>query len=467
MTVASNFPTNFAWGTASASYQIEGGVHEGGRGSSIWDDFSHSPGKVFQGHTGDVACDHFHRWPEDVALMRALGVKHYRLSLAWTRLLPDGTGAVNQAGLDFYRRIFAALKNADIEPWVTLNHWDYPSALQMRGGWMNPDSVGWMADYAALCAQHFGDAVTNWMPINEPQCIVLLGYQTGEHAPGWKLPRNALLQAMHHTHVATAKSAAAIRANSPRKALVGCALAADQFIPASESAADIAACERAMWTVNPERVWSNPQWCDPLLAGRYDDAAMAVFGADLPRRRLGDDEALAAAELDFCGINCYSATVYGAGAAPSDAPRVIPFAPGSPTTTQNNWIVTPSMMRWCPRWFNRRYNVPIVITENGHQNLDSVALDGQVHDPQRIDYLHRYLAELGRGIADGNDVRGYFCWTMMDNFEWSLGYNVRVGLVHVDFQTLKRTPKDSFAWYREVVRTHGASLGALAAKQAH
>jgi beta-glucosidase len=463
VTVSPIFPENFAWGTASASYQIEGGVHAGGRGSSIWDDFSHSPGRTFGGHTGDVACDHFHRWPEDVALMRALGVKHYRLSLAWTRLLPEGTGAVNQAGVDFYRRILDALKTAGIEPWITLNHWDYPSALQMRGGWLNPDSVGWMADYAAVCARQFGDAVTNWMPINEPQCVVILGYQTGEHAPGWKLPRNAILQAMHHTHVATAKSAVAIRASSPRKALIGAALAADQLIPASDSPADIAACERAMWTIDPERVWSNPHWADPLLAGKYDDAAMAVFGADQPRRRAGDDEALAGAKLDFCGINCYSARVIAAGPA---GPVVVPPAPGFVTTTQNNWHVTPAMMRWCPRWWNRRYHLPVVITENGHQNLDHVALDGHVHDPQRVDYLHRYLAELGRGIAEGNDVRGYFCWTLMDNFEWALGYNVRVGLVHVDFQTLKRTPKDSFGWYREVVRSNGASLAPPAALQA-
>lgn len=450
------FPADFAWGTASASYQIEGGAREGGRGSSIWDEFCRRPGAVFQGHTGDVACDHYHRWPEDVALMRDLGVKHYRLSLSWTRLLPDGTGRPNQEGIDFYRRILDALNEAGIEPWVTLYHWDYPTALQRRGGWTNPDSVGWMADYAALCARSFGHRVRRWMPINEPQCVILLGYQTGYHAPGWKLPTGELLQAMHHSHVATAKTAIALRAGCPGPVQVGCALAASHFLPATDDAADVAATESWMWRMRPESIWtSNAMWGDPLLRGAYDQEAMAVWGADQPHLRPGDAEALAAAKLDFCGLNMYSAPLIAAG---EDGPRTVPPPPGYVATTQDAWHVTPRMMRWCPRWWQRRYGVPVVITENGHQNLDHVHLDGKVHDPQRIDYLHRYLAELERGIAEGNDVRGYFCWTLMDNFEWALGYNVRVGLVHVDYATLKRTPKDSFHWYRDVVRSNGASL---------
>lgn len=452
-----SFPAGFAWGTASASYQIEGGVREGGRGASVWDGFSHRPGATFHGHTGDVACDHYHRWEDDLRLMRDLGVRHYRLSLAWPRILPEGTGALNQAGIDFYRRILDRLHEYGIEPWVTLYHWDYPTALLRRGGWTNPDSAAWLADYAAVCARAFGDRVRRWMPINEPQCVVLLGYQNGYHAPGWKLPDADLVQLVHNTHVATAKAALALRAGCRGPVQVGLALAATHAVPASESAADVEAARRWMWTMRRDSLWNNNRlWGDPLLRGAYDPEVLDFYGADAPRLAPGDAEALAAAKLDFNGLNMYSAPVIAAG---PDGPRTVPPPPGYVTTTQDGWHVTPGMMRWGPRWWLERYGVPVVITENGHQDLDHVHLDGKVHDPQRIDYLHRYLRELGRGIAEGNDVRGYFCWTLMDNFEWALGYNVRVGLVHVDYRTLVRTPKDSYHWYREVVRGNGAGLG--------
>ena len=447
-----NFPTNFTWGVASAAYQIEGATREDGRGQTTWDDFCRRPGTVFHGHTGDTACDHYHRWAEDVSLMRDLGVKAYRLSLAWSRILPDGDGTVNQAGIDFYSRLLDALRDANIEPWVTLFHWDYPLALHRRGGWLNPESARWLADYAALCARTFGDRVRHWIPFNEPQCVINLGHGNGEHAPGLRLPRGDVLQAMHHTHLATALAAQALHASSPRPAEVGSALATTALTPFSDAPADVAAAEAALWTQS-EQLWSNPMWADPILRGRYPAEMEAVFGPDAPRLRPGDAEILAAcpAAIDFCGLNLYSAHLVRAGA--DGKPQTVLPPPGYVTTTQNGWHVTPSMMRWLPRWWHARYGKPIVITENGHQNLDHVYLDGKVHDPQRIDYLHRHLRELRRGMAEGADVRGYFHWTLMDNFEWALGYNVRVGLVHVDFATQVRTPKGSFAWYREVIRS--------------
>lgn len=451
-----SFPKDFTWGVASAAYQIEGGHDADGKGPSIWDAFCKRPGVIFDGHTGDVACDHYHRWQEDVALMQALGVNAYRLSLSWPRILPDGLGTVNEAGLAFYDRLIDALLAAGITPWVTLYHWDYPLGLQQRGGWSNPDSPRWLADYAAICANRFGDRVRQWMPVNEPQVIIQHGLVNGGHAPGYRLPLVDAVQCGHHLNIGALLAGKALRTHARLPAQVGSALAAQGMIPQTDAPADIDAARTATWQVPSDYLWNNSWWTDPLFLGTYPEEGRRVLGD--PRPHPDQAEAFAA-KLDFCGINLYSAHVWRAG--PDGQPQEVPRPPGYVRTSQGDWHMTPPVLRWTPRFFHERYQVPVVITENGHQNLDHVHLDGKVHDPQRIDYLHRHLCELGQAVADGTDVRGYFHWTLMDNFEWALGYNVRVGLVHVDFQNLKRTPKDSFAWYREVVRSNGASLGTM------
>lgn len=447
------FSKDFAWGVASASYQIEGAHDADGKGPSNWDAFCRQPGAVFDGHTGEVACDHYRRWPEDVALLRGLGLKAYRLSLSWPRILPQGAGVVNEAGVAFYDRLIDALLADGITPWVTLYHWDLPLALQRRGGWSNPDSARWLAEYAAVCGRRFGDRVRHWMPVNEPQCVIQLGLVSGLHAPGYRMPVPDAAQAAHHLTMGTLLAAAALRTTAKLPAEIGCAMAVSAFAPASESDADIAAARQATWRVGNEDLWNNAWWADPLFRGAYPEQHNALAAPD-PH----PDQAEAFRQrLDFCGLNLYSARIVRADA--HGLPQIVPRPPGFVRTAQDNWHMTPTLLRWMPRFFHERYQVPIVITENGHQNLDHVHLDGQVHDPQRIDYLQRHLRELGRAVDDGVPLRGYFQWTLMDNFEWACGYNVRVGLVHVDFATQVRTPKDSYAWYREVVASNGASLG--------
>jgi beta-glucosidase len=448
------FPNDFVWGAASASYQIEGATREDDRGESVWDMFCRQPGMVFHGHTGDVACDHYHRYREDVALMKQLGVKAYELSLAWPRILPDGTGAVSSKGVDFYRRLLDELLSAGIQPWVKLFHWDYPLALFHRGGWLNPDSPRWFADYARVAVEALGDRVSVWLTMNEPQCFIGLGLRDGEHAPGLKLPQREAVQAAHHTLLAHGLAVLAIRAGIKRPAPVGLAPCGLVKVPATNDPKDIAAARTAFFSAEP-LLHSVTWWLDPIYKGEYPTDGLAMLGADAPRVAAGDMKTICQ-PLDFCGINIYSAKCVRAGR--DGKPEVLLPPPGYNRTSQNNWHVNPPAMYWAPKFLHERYGLPVVITENGHQNLDAPALDGKVHDPQRIDYLHRYLLELGRAIGDGVPVKGYFCWTLTDNFEWALGYNVRVGLVYTDFQTQQRIPKDSFTWYRRVIATNGASL---------
>jgi len=451
------FPKEFVWGVATASYQIEGATREDGRGDTVWDLFCRRPGAVFHGHTGDVACDHYHRYRDDVALMKDLGLKAYELSLAWTRILPDGAGAVNSKGLDFYRRLLDELLAADIQPWVKLFHWDYPTALYYRGGWLNPDSPHWFADYARVAVEALGDRVNVWLTMNEPQCFIGLGHFDDYHAPGLKLPRREAMQAAHHTLLAHGLAVQVLRTGTRKPVSVGLAPCGLAKVPATDDPQDIAAARAAFFSAEPllpTVTW----WLDPIYKGEYPADGLAALGADAPRVRDGDMNTIRQ-PLDFCGINIYSAQCVRAGR--DGKPEILLPPPGFNRTSQNDWQVNPTAMYWVPKWLYERYGLPLVITENGHQNLDAPSLDGHVHDPQRIDFLHRYLLELKRAIGDGVPVKGYFCWTLTDNFEWALGYNVRVGLVYTDFQTQRRIPKDSFAWYRQVIATHGASLTAI------
>jgi beta-glucosidase len=447
-----SFPKDFVWGAAAASYQIEGASAEDGKGPSVWDAFCRVEGAVREGHTGDVACDHYHRYRDDVALMKSIGLRAYRLSISWPRVIPDGAGAVNEKGLAFYDRLIDELLRAGIAPWVTLFHWDYPHALYARGGWLNPDSPQWFADYTQVIAKKLSDRVQHWMTLNEPQCFIGLGHQAGIHAPGLKLGWADVLRAAHHSLLAHGRAVQTLRAACKAKPTIGWAPVGITKYPPTDSREDIEAARRATWSASSERsLWNNSLFSDPVCLGKYPDDALKFWGDKMPRFD-ADDLRTMHQPLDFFGVNIYHGDPVRAG--PDGNPQPVPRPPGYGMTAMH-WAVEPRALYWGPKFFAERYKLPIVITENGMANCDWVALDGKVHDPQRVDFTRRYLRELKRAISDGIDVRGYFHWSVMDNFEWAEGYRQRFGLVHVDYATQQRTPKDSAAWYGEVIRTNG------------
>ncbi|MDX2119336.1 MAG: GH1 family beta-glucosidase [Planctomycetota bacterium] len=438
------FPQGFIWGAAAASYQIEGAAKEDGRGPSVWDTFSHTPGKVVRGHTGDVACDHYHRMREDVALMKSLGLKAYRFSVAWPRVMPTGEGAINEKGLAFYERLVDALLEAGIEPWLTLYHWDMPQALQDNGGWLNPQISTWFEAYARAVVDRLSDRVTHWMTINEPQVFIGLGHGSGTHAPGLQLSFKEQLIAGHNVLLAHGKAARTIRQYAKKPAKIGWAPVGSCQFPLSESPEAIEAARTATFTHHGKHLWSNTWWGDPVNFGHYPEDAIKAFGDDMCSVAPGDMDIIKQ-PLDFYGLNIYSGEPHNGS-----------WETGNPQTAFK-WNVAPRALYWCPRFIHDRYKLPIVITENGMAGLDWVAPDGHVRDPQRIDFSRQYLLQFGRAAAEGFGA-GYFHWSILDNFEWAEGYQMRFGLVHVDYQTQNRTPKDSAYWYREVITTNGAHL---------
>lgn len=452
----SNFPEHFVWGAAAASYQIEGAAYAEGKGPSVWDMFCRKPGKVWNGQNGDVACDHYHRYAEDVALMKQMGLKAYRLSISWPRVLPEGIGTANERGLSFYDRVVDELLKAGIEPWVTLFHWDYPLSLYYRGGWLNRDSAEWFAQYTDLVVRRLSDRVRHFMTLNEPQVFIGAGHQEGRHAPGDELPWREVLRAGHHALLAHGRSVQAIRASAKRPVRVGFAPVATARMPYTASEADLEAARRATFSITERSVWTNTWWMDPIFLGEYPADGLRVFGDDAPRILPGDLE-LIHQPLDFCGVNIYQGVYVRAGK--DGAPEVVPQPTGH-RLTAFDWAITPDAMYYVPKFFYERYGKPIVITENGISCRDWVALDGKVHDPDRIDFTERHLLELGRAIGDGVPVEGYFHWSFIDNFEWAQGYKQRFGLVFCDYPTGDRIMKDSGEWYAEVIRTNGAILGA-------
>ncbi len=448
------FPDNFVWGAATAAYQVEGAAYADGKGPSVWDMFCQKPGAIWHGQSGAEACDHYHRYAEDVALMQTLGLPAYRFSIAWPRVLPAGTGAVNPRGLDFYDALVDALLAAGIQPYVTLFHWDYPYELHCRGGWLNPDSPRWFADYADLMVRRLSDRVQHWMTFNEPQVFVGHGYQSGVHAPGDKLGPGEVLRATHHVLLAHGRAVQAIRAGAKAAPQVGFASCGSVRLPVSQRPEDVEAARQATFAAAPDNLWNFAWFSDPIFLKRYPaSVASQREAAQLP---IGPgDMDLIGQPLDFHGVNIYMGAYTRAGA--DGQPEEVPFPPGHPITAYN-WAVTPEALYWGPRFMWERYRAPVYITENGLGNVDWVAADGQVHDPQRIDFTARYLLALGQALQAGVDVRGYFHWSLLDNFEWAVGYQQRFGLVYVDFATQKRTPKDSAYWYQRVVATQGASL---------
>ncbi len=448
------FRDDFVWGAATASYQIEGAAREDGRGLSVWDTFCRQPGRVFEGHTGDVACDHYHRFAEDIALMKDIGLKAYRFSVSWSRLLPTGAGAVNPKGVDFYNRLIDSLLGAGITPFMTLFHWDYPQDLWNKGGWLNPDSPAWFADYAALIGKTYGDRVKHYMTLNEPQIFIGHGHQSGEHAPGVRFDRFHILRMCHNTLLAHGRAVAALRAASPG-CKVGVACAGDAYIPATDSAADVEAARAATFRLCPDTfAWSVGWWADAMIHGRYLDGAEETFGWEMPEIGPDDMKTMSPA-LDFWGQNTYFATVVksdGRGGCEKVFPKVGRWK------TAIGWTVSPEVMYYMPKFLYERYKLPIYQTENGLSNADHPAPDGRVADPKRIDFLNAYLYNFRRAAEDGVDLRGYFQWSLLDNFEWAKGYDDRFGMVYVDYQTQKRTPKDSAAWYAETIKANGGNL---------
>ncbi|MDZ4770024.1 MAG: GH1 family beta-glucosidase [Chloroflexota bacterium] len=464
------FPADFAWGSATASYQVEGAAFEDGRGYSVWDMISRKKKlaadgdaawnvsarkpAVYNGHTGDVACDHYHRYRDDVALMKQIGLKAYRFSVSWSRVIPDGVGAVNEKGLAFYDSLVDELLGAGIDPWLTLFHWDYPYELYCRGGWLNPDSPKWFADYAAVIVERLSDRVSHWMTLNEPQCFIGLGHDLGTHAPGDMLGLREVLRAGHNALLAHGMATQVIRAQAKTAPLVGWAPVGVVSVPATESEADIAAARIATFSALDRPLWSNTWWSDPVVFGQYPEDLLAIF-ADAAPVVGADDMATIQQPLDFYGCNIYSAAVVRAGA---DGQPVKVEAPVGAAITLMGWSVVPDALYWGARFLQERYKAPIIITENGISVMDWVSADGGVHDPARIDYMARYLSALKRASSEGVDIRGYFHWSLMDNFEWLEGYKQRFGMIYVDFQTQQRTLKDSAHWYSAVIANNGADL---------
>lgn len=424
------FSKDFIWGAASASYQIEGGAREGGRGESVWDAFSHTPGKVRNGDTGDVAADSFHRWREDVALAKAMGLDAYRFSIAWPRIAPEGDTNWNKQGFDYYDGLVDALLEAGIQPWATLYHWDLPQALQNRGGWQNEDTARAFGRYAQQVAEHFKGRVRHWFTLNEPQCFIGLGYHTGEHAPGLRLRDEDVTLCWQNMLLGHTLACQALR-EADGSNLVGLASCGSICYPETDRPQDIQAARERMFPP----LSGAPEFCyhhllDPLC--REDSAGRP----------------------DFIGMNIYNGVCVRMGAG---GPEEVPHPAGGPRTAMD-WPVTPQAMEWGPRLIWERYGLPIYISEDGLSCRDWVSLDGKVHDPNRIDFLTRYLRSLSAAAEAGVDLRGYFQWSLTDNFEWAEGYGQRFGLVYVDYATGERIPKDSAAWYAQVVKSNGAIL---------
>lgn len=447
------FKDDFIWGTAAASFQIEGAAQAGGRGDSVWDMFCREPGTIRDGSDGITACDHYNRYPEDIEIMQSLGLKAYRLSVAWPRIMPDGQGVINQEGLDFYDRVIDRLLEAGIDPWITLFHWDFPTALYDRGGWLNRESSDWFADFAKRICERYSDRVSHWFTLNEPQCFLGLGHHSGEHAPGMKMSFEKVLQASHHALLAHGKAVQVMRSVARQPLMIGAAPVGLVTYPTSDDPALIQAARRATFEITDLGCFSNTWYADPMIKGEYPEDGLNLFEQYLPEIR-SDDMKTIGQPLDMYACNIYSGSPIAFDA--SGEPKTVDLI-GCGRTTMD-WNVTPECLYWGPRFFFERYGLPIVVTENGMANCDWVHLDGQVSDPGRIDYVRRHLLSLKQAAVEGVDVMGYFYWSIMDNFEWAHGYQQRFGLVHVDYQTQKRTPKQSAYWYRDVIASGGEIL---------
>ncbi|MDE1928806.1 MAG: beta-glucosidase [Burkholderiales bacterium] len=444
------FPDAFLWGTATAAYQVEGSPLADGAGPSIWHRFVRTPGLVKDGDTGDVACDHYRRMADDVAMMARLGLKAYRFSIAWSRVLPEGRGRVNEAGLAFYERLVETLLAHGIQPMATLYHWDLPAALDDRGGWLNPDVADWFADYAGVVFKRLDDRVKLWATLNEPWVVTDGGYLHGALAPGHRNRYEAPI-ASHHLMRSHGKAVQAYRALGAHE--IGLVVNIEPKYPASQQPADLAAARRA-------EAYMNRQYLDPVFKGDYPAELREIFGEAWPEWPRADFE-LIGQKIDFLGINYYTRNVvrHDEGQWPLKA---APVRQKSATYTETGWEVYPQGLTDTLLWVKRQYgDIPQYVTENGAAFFDPPrAFHGRVNDPLRVDYYRAHLRAIHDAMARGVDLRGYFAWSLMDNLEWSLGYSKRFGIVHVDFETQQRTPKDSAAFYASVIASQGGALDA-------
>ena len=448
------FPPNFRWGALTTAYQAEGAAFTDGRGLSVWDVFCRKEGVIHHGQDGSVSCDHYHHYKQDIALMRDVGLRTLRFSISWPRVFPNGTGTPNQKGLSFYDKYVDELLAAGIQPAITLFHWDYPYDLYCRGGWLSPKSPGWFADYTAAMVSLLGDRVVTWMTHNEPVGPIDVGMHHGAHAPGLKLSWSEVLQAGHHLLLSHGLAVQAMRAAAPQKLEIGMALCGVNGIPATGSEEDIQAAREGSFAMPKRDLMPVSWWADPAVLGTYPEDALTLFGHEMPKD-FEKDLTTINQSLDFFGMNLYYGTYFRRG---KNGKPLQVHPPQGIGRTSVEWPVTPEVMYWTPKFLHERYQLPIIITENGMANLDWISLDGKVQDPQRIDYLHRHLIELKRAMDEGIPVLGYWVWGILDNFEWNAGYKERFGMIYVDYATQKRIPKDSAAWYAEVIRTNGKSL---------
>jgi beta-glucosidase len=448
-----SFPRDFLWGAATSSYQIDGAWDEDGKGESIWDRFTHTPGRIEDNSTGDVTCDHYRRWPEDIDLMKQLGLRAYRFSTAWTRFLPDGRGRINQAGIDFYSRLVDGLLEAGVVPFLTLYHWDLPQALQDEGGWTVRSTVEAFSEYADLVSRNLGDRVKNWITHNEPYCAAFLGHEIGSDAPGWQ-DWEAAIMASHHILLSHGLAVPAIRANS-HECEIGIALNHEYSEPASASSADIQAARLYdgyynRWFLDP--IYGRDYPAD--MVGDYHGKGYIPDGLYFVEP--GDMEAISV-PLDFQGVNYYTRVILRGEAAEGNLP---PSVVQRQPLTEMGWEVYPEGLTNFLNRFHFEYRpAKMIVTENGSSYPDLLETDGRIHDKSRIAYLQAHLSAAQRAIENGVPLAGYFVWSLMDNFEWSLGYQKRFGIVYVDYESQQRHPKDSFFWYRDVIKANRLDLG--------
>jgi len=445
------FPEGFRWGTASSAYQTEGAIAEDGKGRCVWDDFTHVPGNIANDENGDVACDSYHRLDGDLELLSGLGVDCYRFSVHWARLMPDGRGRLNPKGFDFYDRLVDGLLERGIEPFLTLHHWELPSKLQDEGGWRNRNTSEAFREFAAHCARRFDGRVKRWFTINEPQCIAGLGHARGVHAPGLRLSDAEQALVMHNLLLAHGMAVSALRENSKNPIEVGACTTGRVCYPSEDTDGNReAAYLETFRTREDDWHFLHAWFLDAAVLGRYPGDAPGFL------KRFADsadpeDMRVISPKLDFLGLNIYNGNEVDASGS------YVRRHPGHPVTALR-WPVSERALRYGPLFIWRRYGLPIYIAENGQSCNDRIFLDGKVHDPDRIDFLRRYLGELGRAIDEGVPIRGYFHWSFTDNFEWHTGYSDRFGLFYTDYRDLRRIPKDSAAFYREVIGTNGRML---------
>ena len=455
LAASGNFPKDFWWGAATASYQVEGAVNEDGRKPSVWDTFSHAPGHTANGDTGDIADDHYHRFKEDVKLLADLGVKHYRFSIAWPRIVPDGRGAVNEQGVAFYSRLVDALLEHGITPHATLFHWDSPQALDDKyGSWRSREMAQDFADYCTATVRRLGDRITHWMTINEIACFTYMGYAVGkvpQHAPGTVVQtRKEVQQTVHHALLAHGLACQAIRAATPKPCHVSTVVNYDSYIPVIETPENIEAAKRAF--VAQEH---NGTVVIPMLTGQYNPQTWADLGANAPDVQAGD-LAIINQPLDALGFNIYSGA-YVRAAANARGYEVLPLPKGYPTMYMPWLNFVPEALYWGVRLVSEalgKKDLPIYISENGCAAEDEVTAKGEVFDLGRVMYMRSYLRSAARAIAEGYPLIGYFTWSLMDNFEWSCGYTRRFGITYVDYKTLRRIPKESYRWYQQTIRAN-------------